>query len=178
MNKWLNRILLFLTGATTFTAINYSFDFILYPFVIYHMGVLYGFFIMILLSFLFCWLYFIIYDYLKRDFLGIEYSKEKMHSIIANNDSVGVKLLLVKILRKSRVLLFVFLSVYFDPFVAVAFERKGNFEYNGLSARDWRLFIVSLLISNGFWASTVFLGLSFFEFLLKLIKDWWHLFMQ
>lgn len=175
MNGLLNRILIFLTGATTFTIINYSFDFVLYPFVIYHMGVLQGFFIMIVLSFLFCWLYFIIYDYLKRDFLGIEFSKEKMSSIIASGESVGLKLLLVKVLRNSRAFLFIFLSIYFDPFVAVAFERKGNFEYNGLSARDWRLFLLSLLISNGFWASTVFLGLSFFEFLFGLFKQWWHL---
>ncbi|MFA9214709.1 MAG: hypothetical protein ACEQSR_12820 [Candidatus Methylacidiphilales bacterium] len=176
MNQLLNRLLLFLTGATTFTVINYSFDFLLYPFVLYNLGVVVGFFTMMFLSFLFCWGYFIIYDYLKRDFLGIEFSKEKMSSIIASEDSVGLKLLLVRVLRKSRAFLFVFLSIYFDPFVAVAFERKGNFAYNGLSARDWRLFILSLIISNGFWSTTVFAGLSFFEFLFKLVKDWWQAF--
>lgn len=176
MNQLLNRLLLFLTGATTFTVINYSFDFVLYPFVLYNLGVVVGFFTMMFLSFLFCWGYFIIYDYLKRDFLGIEFSKEKMSSIIASEDSVGLKLLLVRVLRKSRAFLFVFLSIYFDPFVAVAFERKGNFAYNGLSARDWRLFILSLIISNGFWSTTVFAGLSFFEFLFKLVKDWWQAF--
>lgn len=171
MNKLLNKILIFLTGATTFTVVNYSFDFVLYPFVLYKIGIFYGFFLMMFLSFLFCWLYFIIYDYLKRDFLGIEYSKEKMSSLIADENSVGLKLLFVKILRQSRALLFVFLSIYFDPFVAVAFERKGNFEYNGLSPRDWRLFILSLIISNGFWSTTVFAGLSFFEFLYKIIME-------
>ncbi|MFY7732385.1 MAG: hypothetical protein ACOVSR_02800 [Bacteroidia bacterium] len=174
MNQLLNRLLLFLTGATTFTVINYSFDFVLYPFALYKLGVVVGFFTMMLLSFLFCWGYFIIYDYLKRDFLGIEFSKEKMSSIIASEDSVGLKLLLVRVLRKSRALLFVFLSIYFDPFVAVAFERKGNFAYNGLSARDWRLFILSLIISNGFWSTTVFAGLSFFEFLYKILLSWWN----
>lgn len=174
MKQLLNRLLLFLTGATTFTVINYSFDFVLYPFALYKLGVVVGFFTMMLLSFLFCWGYFIIYDYLKRDFLGIEYSKEKMSSIIASEDSVGLKLLLVRVLRKSRAFLFVFLSIYFDPFVAVAFERKGNFAYNGLSARDWRLFILSLIISNGFWSTTVFAGLSFFEFLYKILLSWWN----
>lgn len=174
MNQLLNRLLLFLTGATTFTVINYSFDFVLYPFALYKLGVVVGFFTMMLLSFLFCWGYFIIYDYLKRDFLGIEFSKEKMSSIIASEDSVGLKLLLARVLRKSRALLFVFLSIYFDPFVAVAFERKGNFAYNGLSARDWRLFILSLIISNGFWSTTVFAGLSFFEFLYKILLSWWN----
>lgn len=174
MNQLLNRLLLFLTGATTFTVINYSFDFVLYPFALYKLGVVVGFFTMMLLSFLFCWGYFIIYDYLKRDFLGIEFSKEKMSNIIASEDSVGLKLLLVRVLRKSRALLFVFLSIYFDPFVAVAFERKGNFAYNGLSARDWRLFILSLIISNGFWSTTVFAGLSFFEFLYKILLSWWN----
>jgi hypothetical protein len=175
MKNFIHRILLFLTGATTFTIINYSFDFVLYPFALYQLGVVYGFSVMVVLSFLFCWFYFLIYDYLKRDFLGIEFSKEKMNTIITSNDRVGFKLLLVKILRKSHLFLFVFLSIYFNPFVAVAFRRKGNFEYNGLSPHDWRMFILSVIISNGFWASTVFIGLSFFEFLFKIIGEWWKM---
>jgi hypothetical protein len=174
MNQLLNRLLLFLTGATTFTVINYSFDFVLYPFALYKLGVVVGFFTMMLLSFLFCWGYFIIYDYLKRDFLGIEYSKEKMNDIINNQNRVGIKLVIVKILRKSNVILFIFLSIYFNPFVAVAFNRKGNFAYNGLSARDWRLFILSVIISNGFWSTTVFAGISFFDFLYKILLSWWN----
>ncbi|MFZ4797416.1 MAG: hypothetical protein ACOYMA_07965, partial [Bacteroidia bacterium] len=109
------------------------------------------------------------------DFLGIEFSKEKMNAIIASNDSVGLKLFLVKILRKSHLFLFVFLSIYFNPFVAIAFRRKGNFEYNGLTAHDWRMFILSVIISNGFWATTVFAGLSFFELLFKIITEWWRM---
>jgi hypothetical protein len=175
MKPFIHRILLFLTGATTFTIINYSFDFVLYPFALYQLGVIYGFSVMVVLSFLFCWFYFLIYDYLKRDFLGIEFSKEKMNAIITSNDSVGFKFFLVKLLRKSHLFLFVFLSIYFNPFVAVAFRRKGNFEYNGLTAHDWRMFILSVIISNGFWASTVFAGLSFFEFLFKIIAQWWNM---
>ncbi len=175
MKPILHRILLFLTGASTFTIINYSFDFVLYPFALYQLGVIYGFSVMVVLSFLFCWFYFLIYDYLKRDFLGIEYSKEKMNAIIKSNESVGYKLFLVNLLRKSHLFLFVFLSIYFNPFVAVAFRRKGNFEYNGLTAHDWRMFILSVIISNGFWATTVFAGLSFFEFLFKIISQWWNM---
>ena len=175
MKPFIHRILLFLTGATTFTIINYSFDFVLYPFALYQLGVIYGFSVMVVLSFLFCWLYFLIYDYLKRDFLGIEFSKEKMNAIIESNDSVGFKLFLVKIISKSHLFLFVFLSIYFNPFVAIAFRRKGNFEYNGLTAHDWRMFILSVIISNGFWATTVFAGLSFFEFLFKIIFQWWNM---
>ena len=175
MKPFIHRILLFLTGATTFTIINYSFDFVLYPFALYQLGVIYGFSVMVVLSFLFCWFYFLIYDYLKRDFLGIEFSKEKMNAIITSNDSVGFKMFLVKILRKSHLFLFVFLSIYFNPFVAIAFRRKGNFEYNGLTVHDWRMFILSVIISNGFWATTVFAGLSFFEFLYKIISQWWNM---
>jgi hypothetical protein len=173
MNSWIQRILLFLTGASTFTAINYSFDFVLYPFVLYKAGVTIGFCIMTVLSFLFCWLYFIIYDYLKRDFLGIEFSKEKMTEILAIETGNVFKKMGIRILRNSRLLLFVFLSVYFDPFVATAFERKGNYAYNGLSARDWRIFLLSLLVSNGFWSTTVFAGLSFFEWLYTIFMHWW-----
>ena len=115
MKPFIHRILLFLTGATTFTIINYSFDFVLYPLALFQLGVIYGFSVMVVLSFLFCWFYFLIYDYLKRDFLGIEYSKEQMNAIIESNDSVGFKLFLVKILRKSHLILFVFLSIYFNP---------------------------------------------------------------
>lgn len=175
MKPFIHKILLFLTGATTFTIINYSFDFVLYPFALFQLGVIYGFSVMVVLSFLFCWFYFLLYDYLKRDFLGIEFSKEKMNAIITSNNITGYKLLLVKILRKSHLFLFVFLSIYFNPFVAVAFRRKGNFEYNGLTAQDWRMFILSVIISNGFWATTVFAGLSFFEFLFKIIAQWWNM---
>jgi hypothetical protein len=37
------------------------------------------------------------------------------------------------------------------------------------------MFILSVIISNGFWASTVFAGLSFFEFLFKIIAQWWNM---
>jgi hypothetical protein len=97
-----------------------------------------------------------------------------MNDIINNQNRVGIKLVIVKILRKSNVILFIFLSIYFNPFVAVAFNRKGNFAYNGLSARDWRLFILSVIISNGFWSTTVFAGISFFDFLYKILLSWWN----
>jgi len=174
MKEIFHKILLFITGASMFTIINYSFDFVLYPFVLYKLGVGYGFAFMTVLSFLFCWWYFLIYDYLKKDFLGIEFSKQKMNEIIAQTHDVGYKKYVVNLARKSKVFLFVFLSIYFNPFLAVAFNREGVFAYNGLSTKDWRLFVLSLIISNGFWSTTVFLGLSFFEFLYKLFLQFWQ----
>ena len=168
MKQILQRILLFLTGTSFIYFTSWLFDYVLYPFVIYKAGLTKGFVIMIFLSFLSCILMFLIYDFLKKDFLAIEYSKEKLNSIIANNKGGKLRKALIWVLKRSTIFLFVFLSVY-DPFIATIFMRKGSYQYNGLNKRDWGVFSLSLIIGNGIWAVTVFTGLSLFEYVFKII---------
>lgn len=167
MKQLLKRLLLFLTGSSFVYLTALLFDYVLYPLVIYNTGLTKGFVIMIFLSFLSCILMFFIYDYLKKDFLAIEYSKDKLDSLIANNKGSKFRKALIWLLHRSRIILFVFLSVY-DPFIATVFMRKGAYQYNGLSKRDWGILTLSLFIGNGIWAVTVFTGLSLFEYLIEI----------
>ena len=56
----------------------------------------------------------------------------------------------------------------FDPFIATVYMRKGISKYNGLSKRNWMIFIMSLIIGNGIWAITVFTSLSLFQYVIKI----------
>lgn len=167
MRKFINIILLLFTGSTFVFVTGWLFDYVLYPFVIYEAGLVKGFAIMIFLSFLSCVLMILLYDYLKKDFLAIEYSKEKLDLLTANNEGGRLKRSFKWLLKRSQIFLFVFLSVY-DPFIATIFMRKGSNQYNGLKARDWQVLTLSLFIGNGIWAVTVFTGLSLFQFLFKI----------
>ena len=167
MYKLLNRILLFITGTTVIYIINWLFDYVLYPVVMYKYGLINGFIIMILLSFVACIFLFILYDFLKKDFFAIEYSKEKLIVLTSDKEGTKIKRTLVWCFKNSKPLLFVFLSV-FDPFIATVYMRKGISEYNGLSKRDWMIFIMSLIIGNGIWAITVFTSLSLFQYVIKI----------
>ncbi len=168
MKQFLNKILLFLTGTSFIYMTNLLFDYVLYPFVIIEAGLSKGFVIMIFLSFISCVLMFLVYDYLKKDFLAIEYSKQKLDSLTDDYDGSRLKRALIWILKRSRIFLFVFLSVY-DPFIATVFMREGSHQYNGLKARDWKILILSLFIGNGIWAVTIFTGLSLFQYMFKLV---------
>lgn len=171
MTAILNRIFLFLTGSSFIYVTGWLFDYVLYPFVIFTAGLSIGFVIMVFLSFLSCVLMFFIYDYLKKDFLAIEYSKEKIDLLITDDQKSRFKRAMLWILKRSRIALFVLLSVY-DPFIATVFMRKGAHQYNGLKARDWRILAVSLLIGNGIWAVSVFTGLTLFQYLYEVVFVW------
>lgn len=166
MRQILCKIFLFLTGSTFVYITALLFDYVLYPFIILEAGLAKGFVIMIFLSFLSCILMIVLYDFLKKDFLAIEYSKQKLDSLISNSQEGALKMTSIWILKRSRIFLFVFLSVY-DPFIATMFMREGSHQYNALKARDWQILTLSLFIGNGIWAVTVFSGLSLFQFLFK-----------
>lgn len=55
-------------------------------------------------------------------------------------------------------------SVWTDPFVTVAYLRQGAHQYNGMSARDWKIFMLALAIGNGMWSITLFTGMSAAEY--------------
>ena len=167
MRQILGKILLFLTGSTFVYITALLFDYVLYPFIILEVGLAKGFVIMIFLSFLSSVLMIVIYDFLKKDFLAIEYLKQKLDSLITNNQGSTLKMASTWILKRSRIFLFVFLSVY-DPFIATIFLREGLYQYNALKARDWQILTLSLFIGNGIWAVTVFTGLSFFQYIFKI----------
>lgn len=124
-----------------------GFDYLLYPFVIFKMGLIGGGIIMLVLCFTVCYATFRFYDRSKHDWLGIETMKEIREDAGQRKSNK----LASWILRQSTPVALLLLSMKFDPFVTTAYLRSGAHNYSGLSHRDWKIFLSSLLIGNGYW---------------------------
>jgi len=153
-------------GISAKNLISYSFDFLLYPFVIYRLGLLKGGIIMMALSLLACVILLWFYDWSKRDWLGIE-------TIKGMKDYLGDSKLgrfTAWILRRSDPVVFLFLSIREDPFITLIYMRHGCHQFNGMSARDWRIFLSSVVISNIYWALAAYMGISVVEWLWQALQ--------
>lgn len=135
----------------------YGFDYVLYPFAIWKLGLLRGGLCMALLSLLSCLLTLWFYDWSKRDWLGIEAAKQLFDS----DSKSRWRRFLQWALAKGDLPACVILSLYADPFITTACLRRGAF--NGMTARDWRIFFGSWLIGNGWWAVACFGGVQALE---------------
>lgn len=156
------------------------FNYPIYFFVIDHFGLLNGGRIMTVASFLVCLGFIKLYDWLKRDWLGLEVAKEVKDSgpsyikKIAVNNVIGkiiwwpfsrVILFVLWALRQNKVVAFFALSVFFDPFMTTVYLRRGINSYNGLSKRDWLIFASSTVVSNAYWSvrtAVIILIIKFF----------------
>ncbi|MEK7530673.1 MAG: hypothetical protein AAB573_02300 [Patescibacteria group bacterium] len=83
------------------------------------------------------------YDWSKKDWLGIELVKK----IREGGKGEG---LIARFARMGDIPAFFLLSIFTDPFVTTAYLRKGS-DFGGLSKRDKRIFIASVLVSNLYW---------------------------
>jgi hypothetical protein len=134
----------------------YSFNYGIYPLVIYHYGPFKGYFIMVALSAIVCYLTILFYDWLKKDFLGIETIKE----IKEYEGQHRTARFISSILKKSDLLAFLFLSIKYDPFITVVYMRKGAHKYDGLTKREWKIFTASLLVGDIYWTIVVFFSIQ------------------
>lgn len=96
------------------------------------------------ISFVACYLTLLFYDWSKKDWLGIEAAKELKDEL----EGGRFKRLIASALRRGDKFAVVALSIFTDAFVVVAYMRHGANQYNGMTKRDWKIFLVSLLISN------------------------------
>lgn len=138
----------------SYKAWDWTFDYALYPFVIYKLGLLRGGILMGTASMLLCLLTLRAYDALGRDWLGIEYVKGLQHY----DGPSRFRRALGRLLRRSDWLAFVVLSIRFDPFITTAYLRHGR--YDGLRTRDWRNFFGSVLLCNAAWSVACFGGVQ------------------
>ena len=51
--------------------------------------------------------------------------------------------------RHGDFAIFLALCAFQDPFITTAYFRRGRFD--GITARDWRLFLASVFVSNLYW---------------------------
>ena len=131
----------------------YGFDYVLYPFVIWKLGLLHGGVLMSFASLLVCLLTLWFYDWSKRDWLGIEAVKELRD--IEPSGSIFRRVLAWAI-QKGDVAACVALSIYTDPFITTTYMRRSA--YGGMKKRDWHIFFGSWLISNCWWTIACFGG--------------------
>ena len=150
-------------GITANSALVYLSDYLIYPFIIWKLGLLKGGLLNTFISFIFCFALLLFYDWSKTDWLGLEtlkYLKE-----YAGQSKIGK--MVAWFLTKSNVVAMFFLSIKFDPFITTAYMRRGSFQYNGMSKRDWKIFFSSLVISNLYWSLAAFMGVTLLEYCWK-----------
>ena len=150
-------------GFISAYCLSLSFDYLLYPFVIYRLGILNGGLLMTFLSFNVCIGLMKFYDWSKRDWLGIETIKNLKG--YAGTTKLGR--FVAWILKKGDSAAFLFLSIKHNPFVTTAYLRQGKF--SGMNKRDWVIFILSSLVSNAYWTFACFMGISLIEWLWKYL---------
>jgi hypothetical protein len=74
-----------------------------------------------------------------------------------------------RMLKKSDPVAFLFLSIKEDAFITMIYLRHGSHRYNGMSARDWRIFLGSVAISNIYWTLAAYMGISAVEWVLQVV---------
>ena len=105
------------------------------------------------------------YDYSKRDWLGIEAIK----SLKDYDGSKKIGRLTAWFMKKSNPLVFLFLSIKYDPFITTVYLRLGKF--NGMTNRDWMIFMGSLLLANAYWTLACYMGITLIEWGWKAIAS-------
>lgn len=152
-------------GLSANSLLSVSFDWFLYPAVIYWLGIFKGGVVMTLLSLLACLAMMKFYDWSKRDWLGIEAIKGLRE--YGGNKRAGK--LMAWALTKGDLVVFLILSINLDPFITTTYMRHGRNKYNGMGKRDWTIFIGSLLISNVYWTLACFMGITLVEWSWKAL---------
>ncbi len=138
-------VLTFTTGFIMKGAINYPFDYLLYPSTILWLGSIIGGILMIGLSVIINILLIRAYDWSKVDWFLIE----KIKSLDEKSEG-GFIIQTLKRVRNNKTLTF-FVLCLDDPITVTLYFREGSYQYNGMSKRDWKIFIASTAVSNMYW---------------------------
>lgn len=152
-------------GLITNKTIDSIFNYLIYPFVIYKFGILQGGVVMTFLSFLACIGTMKFYDWSKRDWLGIEAIKDL--KVYEGEKKIGR--FTSWFLKRSDPIAFFFLSVWYDPFIVTAYLRHGSNKFNGMSRRDWGIFMGSLILGNAYWTLACYMGITLVEYLVRFL---------
>lgn len=119
-----------------------------------------------------------LYDLSGQDWLGFEAVKEIRDSAEGKGPIKGF---FRRVLQGSDLGAFFLLSCWGSPFQTTAYLRKKEDAYHRLTARDWRIFLASVLVSNGFWTMVWILGWnvpSLGEFLFGLLPHSWQTWLE
>jgi len=173
-------------GQTFNQIFDWMFNYPLYMFAVEQMGLTKGYIVMAFASFFTCLAFIKFYDWLKVDWLGIEVAKEAKEYgptfIKKMNVESGIGrilwwpfsriiLFILWAVNKGGLVAFMALSIYTDPFITTVYMRRGWGEYNGLSRRDWAVFLASTAVGNAYWAIRTFAILEVAKFSWKSLVN-------
>jgi len=155
--RWKERIGIVAVGHGFKRGEEFVFNYTLYPAVIAWLGAVTGGLVMTAFSALVCYLYLLLYDWAKKDWLGLELLKgardgEEKRGRVAH--------LVQRVAQKGNWTVFLVLSCATDPFMTTVYMRQGAEAYNGFSPRDWKIFWASVLVANLWWTIVVTLAVA------------------
>jgi len=173
---WKERIAIIALGQTFNAIFDWFFNYPVYGHAIEKWGLINGYIIMAVISFFVCLIFIKFYDWLKIDWLGIEVAKKvkDFGPIWIKNMNIESRigrilwwpfskfiLFLLWAVDRGGLVAFFALSMFTDPFITTVYMRRGWYQYDGLSSKDWRIFLASTVVSNGYWAIRTFALLKF-----------------
>ena len=169
--RWLQRIGILVLGLTANKAMVYWYDFTVYPSLIANYGLIYGWLYAATGSIVFCLGTLWFYNVTKQDWLLLETIKD-----VRDGQAFGrIKKFFRDLAHRGDALAFIFLCLCKDAFIATVYMRKGNGNY-AMTARDWKIFWSSTLVSEVWWGLLVFGVIeSFRNWLAPFVPNWLHL---
>ncbi len=132
-------------------ALDYGFDYVLYPAALLYLGYWWGGVAMTVASVVLNIGLIRLYDWTHQDLLMIERLKNFRSNLLES----GRGSLLLKVLQGSDVVAFLVLSLIEDPAVVTLYLRRGSHQYNSLSPSDWLVFTGSTVLSNLTWIFSI-----------------------
>lgn len=156
--RWKERVGILILGITANSVMAYGYDFIIYPYLIITYGLLLGWLYATAGSIVLCLGTLWFYDHTKRDWLGIETIK-----LIRDEQGTGkVRKFFQRIASKGDMLAFFLLSFRYDPVITTVYLRRGSGNHL-MTARDWKIFWASIVVSNAWWGMMVFGAIEIFK---------------
>lgn len=147
------RIRTIATAHTLLTAIDWPFDYVLYPTVLIVCGPFAGTALMMTLALLLNIVILQRYVADGTDWLGVQ-EFERLRHTLTSGDSTTKHRFTTGVFQWATqhgdTALFFFFSIFKDPFWTVAFLRKGSTK--PLALRDWKIFWASFVVANLYWA--------------------------
>lgn len=142
----------FLGNKAMAWVVNYGID----PYLVVNFGLINGGIAVMVFSFIICLASIVFYDWAKQDWLGIELVKK----IKEYEGKRYVGRAIAWLLKKGDLVALIGLSILTDPFITTVYLRRGANQYNGMGRREWKIFLLSTVISNIYWVLIIFGGIS------------------
>lgn len=161
-NNIIGRVKLWITGIGSYYLFSWVYDYVVVSFFLIYLGLIKGMVVVVALSMIVDLLTMKFYDWFKKDWLAIETIKD------FDNKKGIIGKLFNFVHNKGIFLTVIILSLTSNAFIVTAYARKGSNLYNGLSIRDWVIFIFSSILTNLYWVFIIGGGIELFKYIYNL----------